>query len=79
MIILSEETVTSGTLINDKRNINGLKSLVTLSVPLLKEQKLNIDYCYEEDDKFSSTNYRMRLLGTLLKSPEVNKKNKKFH
>jgi len=69
MIILSEETIKAGKLINDKRNSNGLTSLTTVAVPLLQENKSNMD-CNEEN-KISSSNNRMRLLGTLLKTPQV--------
>jgi len=69
MIVVSEETIKGGESINEKRISNGLKPLVILPLPLLKEHKLNIDFCEEEDDKISSSNYRMRLLGSLLKPP----------
>lgn len=71
MIILSEETAKGGELINDKRIIAGLQPLDTLLVPLLKEDKLLIDSCEEEEEKISSSNYRMRLLGTNIKPPKV--------
>lgn len=72
MIILSEETVQGGELINDKRIKAGLKPLHILPVALLKEDKmLNTLYCKEEEEKISSSNYRMRLLGTLLKPVQV--------
>jgi len=72
MIILSEETINGGKLINDKRISAGLLPLDILPVPLLEEDKSTIDCCEEEEHKISSSNYRMRLLGTLLKTPEVN-------
>jgi len=73
MIILSEETINGGKLINDKRISAGLLPLDILPVPLLEEEKSTIDCCEEEEHKISSSNYRMRLLGTLLKTPEPNK------
>lgn len=54
-----------------KRISSGLKPLAILPLPLLKDYKLNVDYCAEEDIKISSSNYRMRLLGSLLKPPTV--------
>lgn len=71
MIVLSEETIKGGELINDKRKSAGLQPLDILPVPLLEEDKLINDYCAEEEKKISSSNYRMRLLGTLLKPPQV--------
>lgn len=71
MIILSEETMKGGELINDKRISAGLKPLDTLLVPLLKEDISLIDFCDEEEKKISSSNYRMRLLGTYIKPPKV--------
>jgi len=80
MIILSEETVKGGKLINEKRIQAGLRPLDILSVPLLEEDKSTSDCCEEEEQKISSSNYRMRLLGTLLKPPQVNKiNNLMFH
>lgn len=76
MIILSKETLKGGKLINDKRISNGLKTLEILPVPLLEEDKSTIDCCEDEEQKISSSKYRMRLLGTLLKPPKVNTKNK---
>lgn len=72
MIVLSEETVKGGELINEKRISAGLQPLNTLPVPLLEENKLTVDVCEEEEQKISSSNYRMRLLGSLIKPPEVN-------
>ncbi|XP_015364450.1 PREDICTED: bifunctional coenzyme A synthase-like [Diuraphis noxia] len=72
MIILSEETVKGGELINEKRVQAGLRPLDILPVPLLEEDKSTSDCCEEEEEKISSSNYRMRLLGTLLKPPQPN-------
>jgi len=80
MIILSEETMKGGELINEKRIQIGLRPLDIIPVPLLEEDKSTSDCCEEEEQKISSSNYRMRLLGTLLKPPQVNKiNNLKFH
>ncbi|VVC34566.1 Hypothetical protein CINCED_3A007033 [Cinara cedri] len=74
MIILSDETLHGGELINNKRTKNGLKPLHILPVALLKEDKISNNlYCKEEEEKISSSNYRMRLLGTLLKPIQINK------
>jgi len=75
MITLSEETLKGGELINNKRVSAGLQPLDMLPVPLLEENKSIIDRCDEEEHKISSSNYRMRLLGTLLKPPHVNYNN----
>lgn len=72
MIVLSEETMKGGELINEKRLCAGLQALEILPLPLLEEKKSSIDCCQEEENKISSSNYRMRLLGTVLKSPQVN-------
>lgn len=73
MIILSEETVRGGELINDKRIDAGLEPLHILPVALLKEDRITKNlYCTEEEEKISSSNFRMRLLGTLLKPIKVN-------
>lgn len=71
MIVLSEETIKGGELINEKRMIAGLQPLNILPVPLLEENKLTVDICEEEEQKISSSNYRMRLLGSLIRPPKV--------
>lgn len=71
MIVLSEETVKGGKLINEKRIDKGLQPLDILPVPLLEEDKSKVICCEEEENKISSSNHRMRLLGTLLKLPQV--------
>lgn len=60
-----------GELINDKRKNAGLQPLDILPIPLLEDGKLIQDCCEEEEKKISSSNYRMRLLGTLIKQPQV--------
>lgn len=77
MIVLSEETLKGGELINDKRISSALKPLDISPIPLLEEDESSDEFCEEEEKKISSSNYRMRLLGTLLKSPQVNKQNNK--
>lgn len=67
MIVVSSETVRGGDKINEVRKANGLKPLQVHSVDLLEEDnKLDDD----EEDKISSSNMRMRCLGTVIKPPE---------
>lgn len=67
MIVVSSETVRGGDKVNEVRKANGLKPLQVHSVDLLEEDnKLDDD----EEDKISSSNIRMRCLGTLIKPPE---------
>lgn len=75
MIVLSEETLKGGELINDKRKSFGLKPLDIFSVKLIEEDNISDDV---EERKVSSSNYRIKLLGTLIKPPKVNSKNRKF-
>ncbi|XP_050438514.1 bifunctional coenzyme A synthase-like [Adelges cooleyi] len=70
MIVVSEETTKGGEMINENRINVGLKPLDIIPVPLLKENKTLIDCCEEEENKISSSNYRMRMLGTLIKPPQ---------
>lgn len=68
MIVVSSETIRGGDKINEVRRMNGLKPLQVHSVDLLEEgNKLDDD----EEDKISSSNIRMRCLGTVIKPPEV--------
>lgn len=76
MIILSEETLNGGVLINNKRISHGLKPLDIFPITLIEDDIVPSEYC--EERKVSSSNYRMRLLGTLLKPPQVNS-NKEHH
>lgn len=67
MIVVSAETVGGGKKVNELRVSNGLKPLEVLSVELIPDIKLD----EEEEDKISSSNDRLRLLGTLITQPEV--------
>ncbi|XP_014287631.1 bifunctional coenzyme A synthase isoform X1 [Halyomorpha halys] len=66
MIVVSSETVGGGKKVNELRVSNGLKALQVLSVELIPDIKLD----EEEEDKISSSNDRLRLLGTLITQPE---------
>lgn len=68
MLVVSAETARGGDKINEIREKNGLNKLDVYYVPLLE----NDDFYFEEEEsKVSSSNIRIRLLGTLLKPPEV--------
>lgn len=67
MIVVSSETVRGGDKINEVRRANGLKPLQVHSVDLLEEDNKHDD---DEEDKISSSNIRMRCLGTVIKPPE---------
>ncbi|RVE50887.1 hypothetical protein evm_004454 [Chilo suppressalis] len=70
MIVVSEETHRGAVKINEKRAENGLKPLDTHVISLAQDaQPLKHD---EEEKKVSSSNQRMRLLGTLLRPPVPN-------
>ncbi|XP_022120623.2 bifunctional coenzyme A synthase isoform X1 [Pieris rapae] len=68
MIVLSEETYRGGVKINEKRKENGLKELDMHVIELAHDDQ----HSSEEDSKLSSSNQRMRLLGTMLKPPKPN-------
>lgn len=68
MLVVSAETARGGDKINEIREKNGLNKLDVYYVPLLE----NDDFYFEEEEsKVSSSNIRIRLLGTLLKPPEA--------
>lgn len=67
MIVVSSETVGGGSKINQVREANGLNPLCIHSVELLADSKMD----EEEEDKISSSNLRLRCLGTLLRTPQV--------
>ena len=67
MLVVSAETIGGGKKVNELRINNGLKPLHVHSVELIPDIKLD----EEEEDKVSSSNDRLRLLGTLLSIPEV--------
>lgn len=68
MIVVSAETINGGNKINEARKQNGLKPMAVLSVPLLPEANKSDDV---EEDKISSSNNRLRLLGALIKPPTL--------
>lgn len=68
MIVVSSETVGGGSKINDIRTANGLNPLSIHTVDLLPDVNKEEE---EEEDKISSSNLRMRSLGSLLRAPRV--------
>ncbi|XP_008217932.1 bifunctional coenzyme A synthase [Nasonia vitripennis] len=70
MIVVSEETEKGGKLVNDKRKENNLKLLDIHVVKLLEDS----NHQEHEEAKISSSNHRMRLLGTRLKKPNTDGK-----
>lgn len=68
MIVVSSETFGGGSKINDIRTANGLNSLSIHSVDLLPDVNKEEE---EEEDKISSSNLRMRSLGSLIRAPRV--------
>ncbi|CAH0715414.1 unnamed protein product, partial [Brenthis ino] len=69
LLIVSEETSRATKKINDKRKENGLQLLDFHTIDLA--ENLN-QQSIEEERKISSSNQRMRLLGTLLREPKPN-------
>lgn len=67
MIVVSTETLEGAKKINEYRENVGLNRLIIDIIDLLNSSK---ESAYEEA-KMSSSNIRMRLLGKLLKAPEV--------
>ncbi|XP_059052187.1 bifunctional coenzyme A synthase [Achroia grisella] len=70
LIVVSEETSRGAVKINEKRAENGLQPLETYVIKLAQDS--NPARSHEEEEKVSSSNHRMRLLGTYLKSPVPN-------
>lgn len=68
MIVVSEETQKGGLKVNEARAAKSLKPLAVHSVDLLVTQMKQEQ---EEEDKVSSGNLRLRVLGTRLRKPEV--------
>ncbi|XP_050684664.1 bifunctional coenzyme A synthase isoform X1 [Leptidea sinapis] len=68
LLVLSEETARAAGKINDKRKENGLKELEVFTIGLAKDERK----AAEEEAKLSSSNQRMRLLGTFLRPPQAN-------
>lgn len=67
LIVVSEETVRGADKVNEKRKENGLPLLEKYVVELAPEERRSD----EEEPKVSSSNQRMRLLGTMLRAPAV--------
>lgn len=67
MIVVSSETQRGGAKINELRANNNLNVLDVHVVELVDDNTC----CGEEEHKISSSNFRMRLLGTRLKNPVV--------
>lgn len=69
MLVVSEETIKGGVKINEKRAENGIPKLDTYVIGLAED----VQHSAEEETKVSSSNQRMRLLGTVLRPPVVSK------
>lgn len=70
LLVVSEETMKGGNKINEKRRENGLPPLDIHEIALAEDT--HPDRSHEEENKLSSSNTRMRLLGTVLRQPEPN-------
>ncbi|XP_047991628.1 bifunctional coenzyme A synthase isoform X2 [Leguminivora glycinivorella] len=70
MIVVSEETQRGAQKINEKRKENGLPLLDTYVIGLAQDS--SPQRSHEEEEKVSSSNQRMRLLGTMLRPPVEN-------
>lgn len=67
MLVVSQETLKGGQKVNEVRMKNGLNPLTIREIKLVNEEIR----CWElEEEKISSSNGRLRLLGTLLRNPE---------
>ncbi|XP_069359336.1 bifunctional coenzyme A synthase isoform X1 [Maniola hyperantus] len=69
LIVVSEETKRGAIKINEKRQTNGLQPLDVYTIGIAEDMDQQSN---EEETKVSSSNIRMRLLGTLLKEPKPN-------
>lgn len=69
MIVVSMETIRGAEKINEYRKANGLGVLDVIKINLIDAFKKS-DH---EENKISSSNRRMRMLGELLKPPPVSK------
>lgn len=69
MIVVSEETLRGATKINEKRVENGLKPMDVHVIGLAHDEQAQSSQ--EEELKISSSNQRIRMLGTLIKPPTV--------
>ncbi|XP_037294471.1 bifunctional coenzyme A synthase isoform X2 [Manduca sexta] len=70
LIVVSEETNKGALKINEKRKENGLNPMDVHVIELA--QDTHPQRSHEEEEKVSSSNQRMRLLGTLLRPPVPN-------
>ncbi|XP_026327157.1 bifunctional coenzyme A synthase isoform X2 [Hyposmocoma kahamanoa] len=70
MLVVSEETIKGGVKVNEKRVENGIPKLDTYVIGLATDAQQSA----EEETKVSSSNQRMRLLGTILRPPVPNPK-----
>lgn len=64
-LVVSEETYRGGMAVNRFRLEHGLEELVLYQIQLLKDQS----HKENEEDKVSSSSFRQRMLGTLLRPP----------
>ncbi|XP_066442144.1 bifunctional coenzyme A synthase [Eleutherodactylus coqui] len=67
-IVVSEETQRGGLSVNKRRVENGLDELTIHEIQLITDPK----HSENEEEKISSSSFRNRLLGTLLKEPDAN-------
>ncbi|KAM3920811.1 bifunctional coenzyme A synthase [Leptodactylus fuscus] len=67
-IVVSEETQRGGLSVNKRRLENGLDELIIHEIQLVTDPK----HSENEEEKISSSSFRNRLLGTVLKTPDVN-------
>jgi phosphopantetheine adenylyltransferase/dephospho-CoA kinase len=65
MILVSEETIKGGEMVNEKRAQNNLKQLDIHVIKLVEDK----NHQKHEKTKISSSNHRIRLLGARLKKP----------
>ncbi|CAH2048685.1 unnamed protein product, partial [Iphiclides podalirius] len=70
LIVVSEETMRGAVKINLKREQNGLNPLDAYVIALATDT--SSQRSQEEESKVSSSNQRMRILGTVLREPEPN-------
>lgn len=64
-LVISEETYRGGMAVNRFRLENGMEELTLYQIQLLKDQS----HSESEEDKVSSSSFRQRMLGNLLKPP----------
>jgi len=71
-MVVTEDTIRDAEMFNKQRSDKGLNPIILESVSLLKEEKSAINFYSEDKEKISSCNYRIRVLGTLHQTPQVN-------